>query len=198
MGVDVPASRGALIPFGVVPPAPSVHAADGSPSVLFVGRLELRKGIDTFLATVPTLLERNPGLIVDVVGRDTGTATPPSARQRFEATHGGAAWRARCRFHGAVDDQRLEGFYRDCTIFVAPSRYESFGLIYLEAMRWGKPVVGCRTGGVPEVVRDGETGLLVSPGDAMALEAALARLLGDGALRARLAAAADAGGGSRL
>jgi glycosyltransferase involved in cell wall biosynthesis len=188
MGVRVPAARRAHIPFGVAPPASATAAAGGPPSVLFVGRLEARKGIDTLLTIVPALLERHPSLVVDVVGKDNAVGDA-SARRRFEAAHGRPA---RCRFHGAVDDDRLERFYRDCTVFVAPSRYESFGLVYLEAMRWGKPVVGCRTGGVPEVVRDGETGLLVPPGDPAALEAALARLLDDAELRARLGTAARA------
>src|SRR5262249_24343982 len=86
----------------------------------------------------------------------------------------------------------LDSFYRDCTVFTAPSRYESFGLIYLEAMRWGKPVVACCAGGVPEVVRDGETGLLVPPGDAAALEAALSRLLADADLRTKMGSGARA------
>jgi hypothetical protein len=188
MGVAVPAGRRAHIPFGVAPPASSPVAPGGPPSVLFVGRLEARKGIDTLLTIVPALLRRHRSLVVDVVGKDNGIGDA-SARGRFEAVHGRPA---RCRFHGAVDDERLDRFYRDCTVFVAPSRYESFGLVYLEAMRWGKPVVGCRTGGVPEVVRDGETGLLVPPGDAPALETAVARLLDDGDLRARLGAAARA------
>jgi glycosyltransferase involved in cell wall biosynthesis len=55
-------------------------------------------------------------------------------------------------------------------------------------MRWAKPVIGCRAGGIPEVVRDGETGLLVPPGDSAALEAAIVRLLADGELRARIGA----------
>jgi glycosyltransferase involved in cell wall biosynthesis len=158
--------------------------------VLFVGRLEPRKGIDTLLAIVPALLARYPDLVVDVVGQDMcwpGTATPLS--RRFAAAHPSAS---RCRFHGVVDDARLAAFYRDCTVFVAPSRYESFGLIYAEAMRWAKPVIGCRAGGIPEVVRDGETGLLVPPADPPALQAAVMRLLDDAALRDRIGSAARA------
>jgi glycosyltransferase involved in cell wall biosynthesis len=186
MGAAVPDERRARIPYGVPAPPEPPAPASGPPQLLFVGRLEPRKGIDTLLAIVPALLARYPDLVVDVVGEDMpwpGTTTPVG--RRFAAAHPAAS---RCRFHGVVDDARLAAFYRDCTVFVAPSRYESFGLIYLEAMRWAKPVIGCRAGGIPEVVRDGETGLLVPPDDAAALQAAVVRLLDDPRLRARVGA----------
>jgi glycosyltransferase involved in cell wall biosynthesis len=56
---------------------------------------------------------------------------------------------------------------------VAPSRYESFGLVFLEARMFGKPVIGCRAGGMIEVIEEGVTGLLAEPGDAASLEASL-------------------------
>src|SRR6202011_6048084 len=76
-----------------------------------------------------------------------------------------------------------------CDVFVAPSRYESFGLIFLEAMMFAKPVVGCRAGGMPEVIADGITGLLAEPGDTASLRACLERLVDDPALRGRMGAA---------
>ncbi len=184
-----PLARMVCIPFGVPPGSPEPPPARGR-RVLFVGRLERRKGIETLLAAVPRLLAADPDLHVDLVGDDT-LAPPgePTFRQRFLDRHEGAPWQRRCRFHGVVSDAALERFYRDCTVLVAPSLYESFGLIYLEAMRFGKPVIGCPVGGVPEVVDDGVTGLLVPPGDAEALAAAVARVVGDPALAARLGAA---------
>ena len=83
----------------------------------------------------------------------------------------------------------MANFYEDCDIFVAPSLYESFGLVYLEAMARGKAVIGCRTGGVPEVVLDGRTGILVPPGDAAALADAILHLVNDGGLAEQLGAA---------
>ena len=88
-----------------------------------------------------------------------------------------------------VSEEALRGFYRACDVFVAPSRFESFGLILLEAMMFAKPVVCCRAGGMPEVVVEGETSLLAEPGDAASLECALERLIEDPALRQRLGAA---------
>jgi hypothetical protein len=106
--------------------------------------------------------------------------------RRFLADHAAAPWLSRVRFHGPVSDDALYGFYQACDLFVAPSLFESFGLIYVEAMQFGKPVVGCRTAGIPEVVSDGVEGLLVAPGDAAGLEAALDRLMSDPVLRERL------------
>jgi glycosyltransferase involved in cell wall biosynthesis len=81
--------------------------------------------------------------------------------------------------------------WRRCTVDVVPStRLEAFGAVALEAIAAGTPVVASRHGGLPDVVVDGERGLLVPPGDAPALGAGLDRLLGDEGLRGRLAAGA--------
>jgi starch synthase len=76
--------------------------------------------------------------------------------------------------------------YSHAAVFVCPSIYEPFGLINLEAMACSTPVVASRVGGIPEVVVDGETGLLVEPGDPAALAAALRRVLDDPARAARM------------
>jgi hypothetical protein len=91
-----------------------------------------------------------------------------------------------------VSDEQLAGFYASCDVFVAPSLFESFGLIYPEAMQYGKPVVGCRSGGIPELVTDGVDGVLVEPGSVPALSAALDALMRDADLRRRLGEAARA------
>jgi glycosyltransferase involved in cell wall biosynthesis len=176
-------ARYARIPLGVPPPPPFVVPPE-PPRLLFVGRLERRKGIHTLLSVLPDVLTRFPDVHVDVVGEEADPTT--AIRQRFEAEHHRAAWRPRCRFHGFVADDALPQFYRDCTVFVAPSLYESFGLVYVEAMRHARPVIGTTAGGIPEVVRDGETGVLVPPGDAPALRDALTHLLADPHLCRRL------------
>jgi glycosyltransferase involved in cell wall biosynthesis len=95
------------------------------------------------------------------------------------------------RFLGDVPDDRLGAIYAQAGIFAMtsmPHRHsvEGFGLVYLEAGSHGLPVIAHAIGGVPEAVVDGETGLLVAPGDNAALTAAFARLLGDPDLRRRL------------
>ncbi len=79
--------------------------------------------------------------------------------------------------------------FRGCTLFVLPSRQEPQGIVSLEAMACAKPVVASRVGGVPEIVLDGETGLLVPGEDASALSSALETLLADPARAQKLGAA---------
>lgn len=95
----------------------------------------------------------------------------------------------RVRFVGRIPDEELPAWYHACDVFCLPSveRAEAFGIVQVEAMACGKPVVCCQLGnGVNWVNRDGETGLTVPPADAAALAGALARLQGDSSLRARL------------
>ena len=88
-------------------------------------------------------------------------------------------------FLGSVDEATLHECYRSCDIFVLPSAQEGFGIVFLEAMRYRKPTVGARYGGIPEVVLDGITGLLVDYGDEVALAEAVTSLCKDPELRQR-------------
>jgi starch synthase len=85
-----------------------------------------------------------------------------------------------------LPDDELERAYTECDIFVLPSKKEGLGIVYLEAMAHAKPVVAARVGGVPDVVVDGETGLLIAYDDAAGLAQALLTLLADSDLRRRL------------
>lgn len=96
----------------------------------------------------------------------------------------------RVEFAGLVDSNVLSGKLRAADGFVLPSLREGLPLSLLEAMACGLPVVISAIGGIPDVVRDGENGLLVQPGDETALTEALRRILSDGALRARLSSSA--------
>jgi glycosyltransferase involved in cell wall biosynthesis len=79
----------------------------------------------------------------------------------------------RLRLPGHLSQAELPGLYAACDVFVAPSPAEPFGLVYLEAMACGRPVVGCRAGGAPEIITEGVTGWLVPPDDASGLAAQL-------------------------
>ncbi|MDR3435678.1 glycosyltransferase [Telmatospirillum sp.] len=171
-------------PLQAPPPLPA-----GGLRIVFVGRLEARKGIDLLLAAALPVLASHPEVYLDIVGNDT-IAGPGGMTYRasFEAT-ADPALRARVRFHGEVPEAALKGFYQACDLFVAPSRFESFGLILVEAMMFGKPVIACRAGGMPEVIEEGVTGLLAEPGDVASLADCLERLIVDAGLRQRLGAA---------
>ena len=155
--------------------------------VVFVGRLEQRKGIDVLLEAAKTLLPRYAELSFDLVGDDSiEDSTGRTFRESFTAEYGSEPWMDRVRFRGEVSDAELRGFYRTADIVVAPSRFESFGIVALEAMSEGKPVIGCRTGGMVEVIEDEVSGLLAEPGDTETLQSAIARLVSDRGLRSRL------------
>lgn len=167
------------IPLGVnVGPAPAPNAPHEDLRILFVGRFEARKGIRALLEALPAVLQRCPRAVADLVGDDN---VPDAAgrpwKEGFLARHANEPWLTRCRFHGKVSEERLASFYRECDFFVAPSLYESFGLVYLEAMREGKAVIGCSVGGVPEVIANNVNGLLVPPDDGAQLANAMIRLL---------------------
>jgi len=160
----------------------------GGVRLCFIGRMELRKGADVFLGLVTRLLRKYPELHIDLVGNDSIVQDyGRTMRQRFEEDHAALMVAGRVVFHGNVSEPALRGFYQCADLIVAPSRFESFGLVHLEAMMFGKPVIGCRIGGMPEVVADGEAGLLAIPGNAESLYEAIARLLDDAAERQRLA-----------
>ena len=188
MGVDRhDLARVERTPLGIDPdPRQSTPTSHQPHVLLFVGRLERRKGAEVLLDVLPDLLHRFPDWECHLVGADAALIEGGTLRDRFERHHRDAPWRARVQFCGMVSELELAEHYRRCDLFVAPSLYESFGLIFHEAMQYAKAVVGCATGGVPEVVADGEEGLLVPPGDRAALATALARLMGDAAERARM------------
>ena len=168
------------------------RATDGRVRILFVGRIEARKGVDVLLEAAYRVLPEFPSADLVLVGADnpTGGATCLDRLRQVMAEDPGL--RSRITLAGEVDEESLWRHYAECDVFVLPSRYESFGLVLTEAMAFGKPVIASRAGGMAEVVADGETGLLVEPGDAESLAAALRRLLADPGLRERFGRAGRA------
>jgi glycogen synthase len=187
-------TRVTLLPFGVPPPSrPDSASQDGRIRMLFVGRLEQRKGADLLMQILPALFARNPQLEFICIGDDKiRDVDGQTYVEKFRKQNEGASWFGRFHVLGHVDDAKLEEAYALCDFFVAPSRYESFGLIYLEAMRYGKACIGCSAGGIPEVVDHLRTGLLVPPGDAEALQVAIQALIDDPALRTQMGEAGRA------
>lgn len=155
------------------------------PSVAFVGRLdEPRKGLPVLAAAVPAVLERHPGARFLVLGRGDGE----------EALAGlPAAAAAAVELLGPLDDAAKASLLRSVDAYVAPhSGGESFGIVLVEAMSAGAPVVASDLGAFRRVLDDGELGVLFPTGDPAALATALADLLDDGDRRDDLAARASA------
>jgi ubiquinone/menaquinone biosynthesis C-methylase UbiE len=165
-----------------IDPKPSARAVKlaEQPVVLEVARLAEVKGQRTLLAALPHI-----DATAVLVGRDLEQGGAYETALRAEAERLGVA--DRVVFTGHRDD--VPALLAGCDVFCLPSTGEGLPLVVLEAMAQGKPVVASAVGGTPELVVDGETGLLVPPGDADALARALARVLADPALAARLGGA---------
>jgi glycosyltransferase involved in cell wall biosynthesis len=176
-----------IIPHGIEPVDDELvrpFAIDKPPrplTVLYVGRLERRKGIQDLFAAIRHVQRRVPAVQFLIAGADnsqsdgfrqrTGMSYPAYFQKHYPEC------KASVTFLGEVTEEQLQTLYQRCDLFVAPSLYESFGLIYLEAMNYAKPVVGCRAGGIPEVVDDGVTGRLVDPNSPEQLADAIVEFL---------------------
>ncbi|RLA18414.1 MAG: hypothetical protein DRQ62_13610, partial [Gammaproteobacteria bacterium] len=156
-------------------------------TILFVGRLEYRKGIDVLLAVIPLILQNQqpPKVIFRIIGDDSLKKTDETItyKNRYLKTEAAKENAAYVHFEGRVDEAILQQAYADCDIFVAPSRYESFGLVLLEAMRYTKPLIACSAGGMPEIITPEQDGLLIKAGDQEQLLQALNRLIESAELR---------------
>lgn len=179
-------ARPAVIPHGIpVPdsPLPESEAREKAVTILYVGRLENRKGIDRLLHAIPQVIRETPYCRFVIAGDDVGEAPQGKSYRDFFESFAPSAARESTTFLGHVEECELSRLYADCDIFVAPSLSESFGLIYLEAMARAKPVVAFRTGGVPEVVAHNKNGILVELDNVSELANALIRLSEDQELR---------------
>ncbi|MDZ7952786.1 glycosyltransferase [Nostoc sp. DedQUE09] len=153
----------------------------GTIQILFVGRLEPRKGIDVFLKSLKLVMPKEPKIFVWIAGADIG-GWEEKARQIL-----GEHVYNRVQFLGMVSEEKRELLYANCDFLVFPSRYESFGLVPLEVMVHGKPVIGARAGAIPEVVLEGECGLLFEPDNYQELAQKILTLVNDSNLRCQLA-----------
>jgi glycosyltransferase involved in cell wall biosynthesis len=173
-----------------------VEAADAAPGVagepirgrivLYVGRLERNKGVATLLAAARGVLDRIPDAHLVLAGG----RHPNLSADELEGMLRLIPHRSRVHVLGHVPWTDLFPWYRRAAVSVLASHYETFGLAALEPMAFGVPVVAAAAGGLPEIVEDETSGLLIPPGDEAALVQSVARLLTDDALRRRLGEAA--------
>ena len=174
--------------FQPLPPDPALRARfapAGAPLLLFAGRLVTFKGIDHLLDALVLLKDRaQPHLLL------IGDGPHQASLEHRTAALGLSD---RVTFAGPLPHAELPRYYAIADAFVVPSiAHETFSIASCEAMSCQRPVIGTRVGGLPEVVRDGETGYLVPPGDAAALAERIGALLGDPAGRARMGSAGRA------
>ena len=180
VGWGVPVERVTVLPN----PAPRADripslSSDGPKPFVFAGRLTDQKDLDVALRAVAHVGAAR----LDVIGDGPD-------RLRLEQLARDLELGARVRFLGALPREQVLAHVQGADAVVLSSRWENFPHGVVEALALGAPVIATRVGGVPEVVHDGENGLLVAPGDPDAFAGAVSLFLGDRELRARLRAAA--------
>lgn len=178
------------VPVHVIPYGSRIEIKDlptnqvASDRVLFVGRLIERKGLPFLLEAVSLLADRR-SLHLDVVGEGSLKTELMSMADRLGVSD-------KVTFRGRVDDEELTDLYAQCDCFVLPAIVDShgdtegLGVVLLEAMSYRKPVIATNVGGIPDIIHDEETGLLVEQKDAEALAKAVERCLDDSDLAKRL------------
>jgi glycogen(starch) synthase len=162
------------------PPAPLPFR---EPVVLCLGRLVPAKGFDLVLTAFASVRQRCPHARLVMAG--DGAARPDLERQAAELRLDGAV-----EFLGWVRPQSVPALLETATVVLMPSRREGLPLVALQAARAGRPIVAARVGGLPEIVKHEQTGLLVPPEDSRALGEALATLLDQPEMASRMGRAA--------
>ncbi len=187
---QLPPDKVKVVPNGVdvdawAPAGPDRRAA-GTPLVVSWGRVQYEKGFQTLVAALPSLRYRHPDLRVVIAGRGTFLGELEAIAQGLGVDHMVA-------FPGFVPDDELRRLLHTCSCAVIPSLYEPFGIVALEALAAGAPLVAAATGGLVEVLDGTGAGLLYPAGDADALASALGRVLDEPGV-----AAAGQAAGARL
>ncbi|WP_210113738.1 glycosyltransferase family 4 protein [Halorubrum trapanicum] len=160
-------------------PTKEVHPAvdESKRTILVVSRLDPRKGIDKAIRAFAQLDRDDTELLIGGTGRLEASLRELAA---------GLGVADRVRFLGFVPDEELPSLYSAVDLFVLPSEYEGFGIVFMEAMACGTPVVGTSVGGVPTAVADGETGYLVEKSNIEGLAERIGKVLRDSEHSAQL------------
>lgn len=168
----------------------------GKRVILTVARLDIHKGHDVVLRALPSIAARVPDAVYVIVGEGR-------MRGSLEALTRELGLGDRVVFTGEIPRPDVVALFKACDVFVMLSRIEAgsvegFGIVFLEAGALGKPVVGGRSGGIPDAVEDGVTGILVDPSSTEEAADAITRILLDGQLAGRLGSAGSARTRSRF
>jgi D-inositol-3-phosphate glycosyltransferase len=170
----------------------AIGAPEDRRLILFVGRIERLKGIDTLLRAMALVAGRHPSwtpeICVSIIGGDPSQDREAQNAEmaRLQALRNELGIAELVTFAGAKDQDTLQYYYSAAEMVIMPSHYESFGMVALEAMACGTPVIASEVGGLAFVVRNGVTGFHVPERDPQALAAKIELLLSDEVLRRHL------------
>ncbi len=150
------------------------------PIVLYVGRISEDKGIECLIRAAPSVLKQFPNTEFHIVGEDYGYLN------KLKSLVTSLGVERSVIFTGRVTSRRLVDVYRSADVFVLPSELEAFGIVVIEAMASGVPVIVSNCGGMKDIVKDGSNGLIFDVGDARQLAEKIRLLISDNKLRAKL------------
>lgn len=162
------------------------HVVNHVRRVLFVGRLEKRKSPDLLARVIPEILKEYPDTIFTFIGDDILQGPGKSSMRVYCESLIGKTCMNRVEFLGKRSHEEVEKYYSMSDIFVLPSKFESFGVVYIEAMLHQLPVIACRGAGVEGIIPDHTAGFLVKLGDIKELRDAIILLLSSDEMRLRM------------
>ena len=148
---------------------------EGDPAILYLGALANFKSVDILIPAIARLRSELPGLKLHIVGPGDKTDLKSLAKKEEVEKY--------VVFHGDVPPENTPQYYKAADICIFPSRRDSAGITLLEAMASGTPVIASNRGGTPEIISNGENGILFEPEDADALPKAILTLCQDSELR---------------
>lgn len=181
-----------ILPLGIIDKNPKdkiIKSRGEHFKILYVSRLENRKGTLAFLNSIPLIYKQHHSIQVDIIGSDRPHAPGDIQFQQY-FNQNFKDYSEVVTFHGFVDDQMLDRFYKEANIFVVPSVYESFGLIYVEAMMYGLPSVATVGGGIPEVITNNVDGFLTEVNHNEQIADSVIKLINDNDLLIKMGAVA--------
>lgn len=166
----------------------------GDKNIMFAGRIEPLKGIDTLIEAMALIRQRHPTVLentcVAIIGGDPWADSPDAEMERLQALRQELNIHDFVLFLGAKDQDVLPNYYAAAEMVVMPSHYESFGMVALEAMAMGRPVIASDVGGLSFLVEDGVTGYHVPSRDPEALAERMYELLTNPSCRDEMGRAA--------
>jgi glycogen(starch) synthase len=178
---EIPREQFTIIPLGIIDKNPENNierCTNEEIKLLYVSRLENRKGTLALLEALPLLNQQSSNFHINIIGSDRPHA-PGGVKFQEYFKQKYADLSNKVSFHGFVDDEELDRFYRQADLFVVPSVYESFGLIYVEAMMYGLPSIATTGGGIGEVITDGVDGFLTKINDSEEIMTRVVELMKD-------------------
>lgn len=175
-----------ILPNLVKPKNENASGENKKNKILYVGRIEKRKGADILAKAVPIVLKKFPELIFEFIGPDTFEGPNNTSMTEYCKSLIPEHFHKNITFCGLLSNEEVNRKMSEAIIMVLPSFYEAFGIVLLEGMLNEAAIIATNVGGIPEIVENGETGILIDPGDFEELANAIIKLIENNEFRKNL------------